>query len=83
MSKKNQVDTKTEYAIRVVGYLDESWSDRFSGMAIHQSEPSDPKLETTLIGPLVNQAVLFGVLNTLYDMRLPLISVECISIVEE
>ena len=29
-----------------------------------------------------NQAVLFGVLKALYDMRLPLLSVECIDIIK-
>jgi len=78
--KTIRVDTKAEYAIRVVGYLDESWSDRFSGMAILQRETGGPKSETTLIGPLVDQAALFGVLNALYDMRLPLVSVERLSV---
>ena len=81
MKDKNlRVDTKAEYTIRVVGYLDESWSDRFSGMAILLRETGGPKPETTLIGPLADQAALFGVLNTLYDMRLPLIAVECLSV---
>ena len=33
---------------------------------------------TTLEGQLVDQAALFGVLVALYNMRLPLISVECL-----
>ena len=32
---------------------------------------------TILSGRLVDQAALFGVLNTLHDRRLPLLSVEC------
>jgi len=75
-----RIDSQAEYVIRVVGYLDENWSDRFNGMAILPRETSGPKPETTLIGPLVDQAALFGVLNALYDMRLPLISVECLSV---
>lgn len=78
--KNHRVDIKAEYQIRVVGYLDESWSDRFSGMAILQCETGRPKPETTLIGPLADQAALFGVLNALYNMRLPLIAVECLSV---
>jgi len=74
-----QVDCQAEYVIRVSGYLDESWSNRFNGLAILPRETGGPKMETTLIGPLADQAALFGVLNTLYDMRLPLISVECLS----
>ena len=33
---------------------------------------------TTLSGSLVDQAALYGVLNALYDMHLPLLSVECV-----
>ena len=32
---------------------------------------------TILSGRLLDQAGLLGVLNTLYDLRLPLLSVEC------
>jgi hypothetical protein len=49
-------------------------------MAILSRETGSPKPETTLIGPLVDQAALFGVLNALYDMRMPLISVKCLSV---
>ncbi|MEA3438906.1 MAG: hypothetical protein U9R58_01335 [Chloroflexota bacterium] len=82
---KIKVDTKAEYSIRVVGYLDESWSDRMGGLTIVSSQTgaSDKKPVTALTGVLIDQAALFGVLNTLYDMRLPLLSVECFSIERE
>jgi hypothetical protein len=32
---------------------------------------------TTLSGRLLDQAALCGVLNTLHDLRLPLLAVEC------
>ena len=34
-------------------------------------------LVTTLSGQLLDQSGLLGVLNTLHDLRLPLLSVEC------
>ncbi len=82
---KIKVDTKAEYSIQVAGYLDESWSDRMGGLTIESSQTgaSDKKPVTALTGPLIDQAALFGVLNTLYDMRLPLLSVECLSIERE
>ena len=38
---------------------------------------------TTLQGDLVDEAALFGVLKSLYDMRLPLVSVECLDTIRE
>lgn len=35
-------------------------------------------LETKRVGNLTNQAALCGVLNALYDLHLPLLSVECL-----
>ena len=76
-----RIDQPAEYEICVVGMLDDSWSDRLGGLAIMCSNggKKDEKPVTTLTGPLIDQAALFGVLNALYDMRLPLISVDCLS----
>ena len=45
-------------------------------MAIKQSEASDKPPVTILIGHLRDQAALAGVLNTLYELHLPVLSVE-------
>ena len=76
-----RIDQPAEYEICVAGMLDDSWSDRLGGLAIMCSNggKKDEKPVTTLTGPLIDQAALFGVLNALYDMRLPLISVDCLS----
>jgi len=76
-----RIDQPAEYEICVVGKLDSSWSDRLGGLAIKCSigDKKDKKPVTTLTGPLIDQAALLGVLNTLYNMRLPLISVDCLS----
>jgi hypothetical protein len=64
------------YRIRVQGQLDESWSPRLSGMAIHAAVTKEGNTVTTLEGTLLDQAALAGVLNTLYTLGLPMISVE-------
>jgi hypothetical protein len=46
-------------------------------MTVIPSSQADVAPETTLTGRLLDQATLFGVLNTLYDLHLPLLSVEC------
>lgn len=66
------------YEIRIQGYLDESWSDRLGGMTILPSEDEAGNTITTLRGQLPDQAALFGVLIALYDMRLPVLSFECL-----
>ena len=72
------IDQPAVYSIRVVGRLDESWSERLSGLTIlsYNSMLKDGMDVTTLTGKLQDQTALVGVLNTLYNLRLPLLSVE-------
>ncbi len=74
------VDQSATYCIQVVGYLDKNWSDRLGGLKITSSSQEGKRAVTTLSGSVIDQAALFGVLKALYDMRLPLLSVECLEI---
>lgn len=65
------------YAIHVQGWLDESWSDTLGGMRI-RGAGSGRHAVTTLVGRLADQAALISILNTLYDLGLPILSVEYI-----
>ena len=71
--------TPATYRIKVQGQLDQSWSDRLAGMAITASIQGDEPPVTVLEGWLPDQAALAGVLNTLYELHLPLLSVEILS----
>jgi hypothetical protein len=62
----------TYYEIRVKGQLDPRWSEWFDGMAIRH----EPNGDTTLHGPVADQAALFGVLMKIHNLNLPLISVK-------
>jgi hypothetical protein len=74
------LDSQAFYAIRIQGYLDDSWSDRLNGVDIMlQSQPNEASV-TVLSGDFQDQAALAGVLNTLYDLGLPLLSVECLNV---
>lgn len=77
-SKKISVDQPAVYTIRVVGKLDESWSERLSGLTIlsYNTMLKDGMDVTTLTGKLQDQTELAGVLSTLYNLRLPLLAVE-------
>ena len=76
MNKGLRLHMPATYQIRVQGHLDESWSDRLAGMTISTTQVDDAPV-SVLTNRLRDQAALFGVLNTLYDLHLPLLSVEC------
>ena len=77
------LDTPGTYRIRVRGYLDSSWSDRLAGLTITPTGQGDESLETTLYGQVLDQAALAGVLSALYDLHLPLLSVEYLGELKE
>ena len=66
------VDT---YRIRLKGHLGDHWSDWLGGLAVQRQEDGT----TLLVGPVVDQAALHGVLNGIRDLNLPIISVQCVS----
>ncbi len=66
------------YRIRVKGRVDPQWADRVSGMQISYLTRLLGKTESVLEGRLADQAALNGVLQSLYDRQLPVISVECL-----
>ncbi len=68
--------TPATYRIRVQSILDESCSDELGGMHITISENGSQAPVSSLVGRLADQAALLGVLNALYDLRMPLLSVE-------
>jgi hypothetical protein len=70
-------DRPATYQIRVQGRIDPDWSDRLAGMALRLTTEEGCPPVTTLEGELSDQAALLGVLNTLYELHLPLLLVFC------
>ena len=68
----------TMYRISILGTLDKNWSDYCGGMTIEHQNFLDQYPVTILTGHLPDQAALLGVINALYDMGCPLLSVECV-----
>ncbi len=60
------------YRIRVGGHLDDCWSEWFEGLVIQRQEDGT----TVLVGPVVDQAALHGVITRIRDLSLPLLSVK-------
>ena len=59
------------YRIVVQGQLGEQWADWFAGFTLSWQEPG----QTVLVGQVVDQAALYGLLNALRDLGLPLVEV--------
>jgi hypothetical protein len=64
--------SRIHYHIRIDGHLDAGWSIWFDGMVISQ----EPDGTTTLTGPLVDQAALYGLLSRLHGLGATLLLVE-------
>jgi len=64
------------YRIRVGGSLDPSWSDRLGGLHIAHHPGTTGTAETLLEGRLEDEAALAGVLNTLFELMVPILSAE-------
>ena len=59
------------YEIRVRGVLDGGWSAWFDGLQV----TSDDRGQTTIAGPVTDQAALHGLLAKVRDLGLELLSV--------
>ncbi len=72
-------DRSATYRICVSGLLEPNWSERLMGMAIRRVQCEGEPPTTVLEGELVDQAALIGVLLALYELHMPMLSVECTS----
>ena len=69
-------DGPVRYRIRVQGAVDGRWSDYLGGMHICYRSNTVEGPITTLTGLVIDQASLMGILNCLYNLGRPLLSVE-------
>jgi hypothetical protein len=69
-------DQPARYQIRVQGRIKASWSDRLEGMTITLAAQDGGRFVTSLEGELQDQAALAGVLNTIYELHLPVLEVK-------
>lgn len=59
------------YRIRVKGHLDDRWSEALGGMTLTREGDGS----TLLVGPVMDQAALHGLIERIRDLGLPLLSV--------
>jgi hypothetical protein len=64
------------YRIVAQGILPAHWRGRVGGMEIIDTTEGDDQPQVTLVGPILDQAALRGVLETLYHLHMSIISIE-------
>lgn len=62
------------YEIRIKGHLDGRWAGWFEGLTITLEDDGN----TLLVGPVIDQAALHGLLRKVRDLGLPLLSVNSV-----
>jgi hypothetical protein len=77
--KNLKFEKPATYRIRVLGHIDDNLSDQLGGMIITRAFTADSQPLTILVGHMRDQAALSGVLNGLYELHLPLLTVESLS----
>jgi hypothetical protein len=66
------------YRIRVEGSINPKWFSRLEGMNVTAGNSEADITESILVGRLSDQAALSGLLNTLYELHRPVLSVDCL-----
>jgi hypothetical protein len=75
MSEKYTFTAPGYYRIEVQGGLRAGWSDRFGAMQVLQNSEANQGV-SVLRGCVSDQAELSGILNTLYELHMSLLSVQ-------
>ncbi len=70
---------RSAYRICVEGWIAARWKDWFNGMAITQEGGEGTLATSTLQGVVSDQAALLGLLQNLYNLGFPLLTVERIA----
>ncbi|MCB9077370.1 MAG: hypothetical protein H6631_07250 [Anaerolineaceae bacterium] len=74
------LDDPAQYRICAQGRFSPGWLDMLSGEWAIADDPTGQPGATILVGQVVDQAALLGVLEQLYSLGLPLLSVEHVAL---
>lgn len=77
--KRLKIEDPATYKISVQGCLEDVWSDRLANMTITMDLTNEYSPVSKLTGKVRDQAELVGVLNGLYELRMPLLYMEIIN----
>ncbi len=68
------------YRIEISGDLPEDCSESLREMSVETRQKADQLTVTTLTGQLLDQAELIGLLNSLYELHMPILNVKLVKI---
>lgn len=66
---------RATYQIRVQGQISKRWAHWFEEMTIQTNPGADADATSVLVGSVADQAALLGLLQKLYTLGMPLLSV--------
>ena len=69
-------DGPAAYRIVVKGRVDQLWSEDLGGMDIRIQDQEDQPAITILSGQVRDQAELMGIMNSLYELHMTVLTVE-------
>ena len=69
---RNSSAAADRYRVHVRGHLDDGWSDWLDGFAVERHDDGT----TVLVGPVVDQAALHGLLARIGGLGLPLLALD-------
>lgn len=75
MSNIGAFSGPSRYRIDVQGHVSEAWAGRFGNLSMRRCIADGQEI-TRLEGVVSDQTQLAGILNTLYELHLPLVSIE-------
>lgn len=78
MCKKIKFSEQASYIIKVKGKLSDRWNSSFEGLTKEIIEDKEGIYITILTGKVKDQSELSGILNSLYNLHLPVMQVKCL-----
>ena len=82
-SNSNAFSKPAVYQIKVQGSIDQSWSARLGDMQIRVIHNPESKPVSVLVGNIQDQSALSGILNSLYDLHLTVLTVKVLKELDE
>ena len=64
------------YCIKIKGVIDQRYAGYFGDMIISTDKKEEGQTTSKLTGKIKDQADLMGVLNALYNLHLPIVSIQ-------
>ena len=71
------------YKIKVQGEIEKSWASKLQGLQINIERSQSKNPVSVLVGQINDQSALSGIMHTLYDMHMTVISVHMLSEIEQ